>query len=278
MLKIKLRIIVLITSLIALLISAGCGQTAAPNKKTISAAGATSLQPLVKAAADEFMAKYTDVQVNISGGGSMTGLNNVANGSIDIGNSDVAVTSELQDKGLVDHQVCIAPFLIIVNKDVNVDNLSKTQLSDIFTGKISNWKDVGGKDQKISIIGRAASSGTRMTIKNIVMDGEEFTTAAIAQDSTGNLLTGIQQTPGSIGYIDAAYLKDTVKALKYNGTAYSADNVVNGSYPIYASEHMYTKGEAVGTVKDFLDYILSVEFQNNFVEKAGFIPINKVKK
>lgn len=278
MFKTKFKIIILVTSLIALLISAGCGQTAAPNKKTISAAGATSLQPLVKAAADQFMAKNTEVQVNTSGGGSMTGLNNVASGSIDIGNSDVEATPELQDKGLVDHQVCIAPFLIIVNKDVTVDNLTKAQLSDIFTGKITNWKEVGGKDQKISIIGRAASSGTRMTIKNIVLDGAEFTTAAIAQDSTGNLLTGIQQTPGSIGYIDAAYLNDTVKALKYNGIAYSVDNVVNGSYPIYAYEHMYTKGEAGGTVKDFIDYILSDDFQNNFVEKTGFIPINKVEK
>jgi phosphate transport system substrate-binding protein len=278
MFKTKFKIIFLVTSLITLLILAGCGQTAAPNKKTISAAGATSLQPLVKAAADEFMAKNTDMQVNISGGGSMTGLNNVANGSIDIGNSDVVVTPELQDKGLVDHQVCVAPFLIIVNKNVTVDNLTKAQLTDIFTGKITNWKEVGGNDQKISVIGRAASSGTRMTIKNIVMNGAEFTTAAISQDSTGNLLTGIQQTPGSIGYIDAAYLNDTVKALKYNGVAYSVDTVVNGSYPIYTFEHMYTKGEAVGTIKDFIDYILSDDFQNNFVEKAGFIPVNKVKK
>ncbi|MDD2234268.1 MAG: phosphate ABC transporter substrate-binding protein [Desulfitobacteriaceae bacterium] len=275
MFKVKLRIIVLVTSLIALLVLAGCGQTAAPNKKTISAAGATSLQPLVKAAADEFMAKNIEVQVNISGSGSMTGLNNVANGSIDIGNSDVEVTPELQDKGLVDHQVCIAPFLIIVNKDVTVDDLTKAQLADVFTGKITNWKDVGGEDQKISIIGRAASSGTRMTFRNIVLDGAEFTTDAIAQDSTGNLLTGIKQTPGSIGYIDAAYLNDTIKALKYNGVAYSVDNVVNGSYPIYAYEHMYTKGEPVGIVKEFIDYILSDEFQNNFVEKNGFIPINK---
>lgn len=190
MFKTKFKIVTLGISLIALLILAGCGQTAEPNKKTISSAGATSLQPLVKAAAEEFMDKHTDVQINISGGGSMTGLNNVANGSIDIGNSDVVVTAELQDKGLVDHQVCVAPFLIIVNKDVTVDNLTKAQLSDIFTGKITNWKEVGGNDQKISIIGRAASSGTRMTVKNIIMDGAEFTTAAIAQDSTGNLLTG----------------------------------------------------------------------------------------
>lgn len=291
MFKAKSKVALVSTTLIALLALVGCGQTAAPtpttpnssstttiDKKTISASGSTALQPLVKLAADEFMAKNAGVQVNISGGGSMTGLNNVANGAVDIGNSDVVVTQELAGKGLVDHEVAVAPFLIIVNKDVTVDNLTKAQLTDIFTGKITNWKEVGGKDVEISIIGRAKSSGTRATIVKVVMDGKEFTDSAAAQDSTGNLLTGVAKTPGSIGYIDAAYLKDTVKALKYNGVAYSADAVASGEYPIYAIEHMYTKGEPTGTVKLFLDYILSTEFQETNVEKTGFVPVSKLKK
>ncbi|TGE33972.1 phosphate ABC transporter substrate-binding protein [Desulfosporosinus sp. Sb-LF] len=289
MFKAKSKIALVSTTLIALLALVGCGQTAAPtpttpnatttvDKKTISAAGSTALQPLVKLAADDFMGKNAGVQVNLSGGGSMTGLNNVASGAVDIGNSDVVVTPELKDKGLIDHEVAVAPFLIIVNKDVTVDNLTKAQLSDIFTGKITNWKDVGGKDAKISIIGRAKSSGTRATIVKIILDGKEFTDTAAAQDSTGNLLTGVAQTPGAIGYIDAAYLKDTVKAIKYNGVAYSADTVASGQYPIYAIEHMYTKGEATGTVKAFLDYIVSPEFQSKSVEKSGFIAISKIKK
>jgi phosphate binding protein len=288
--KTKSKIALVSTTLIALLALVGCGQTTTPttpapnsstatiDKKTISAAGSTALQPLVKLAADDFMANNAGVQVNLSGGGSFTGLNNVASGSVDIGNSDVFVTDELKDKGLVDHQVAVAPFLIITNKDVTVDNLTKAQLSDIFTGKIANWKDVGGKDEKISIIGRAKSSGSRATIVKIVMDGKDFTDAATAQDSTGNLITGVAQTPGAIGYIDAAYLKDTVKALKYNGVAFSPDAVSNGQYPIYAFEHMYTKGEATGTVKSFLDYITSKDFQDKNVVKSGFIPISKVKK
>ncbi len=110
------------------------------------------------------------------------------------------------------------------------------------------------------------------------MDGKKMTDAAAATDSTGNLLTGVGQTPGAIGYIDAAYLKDTVKALKFNGIAYSADAVASGQYPIYSFEHMYTKGEATGTVKLFLDYMTSKEFQDKNVEKAGFIAISKMKK
>lgn len=290
MFKSKSKMALIGTTLIALLTLVGCGQTAAPttptptsgatsiDKKTISAAGSTALQPLVKIAADEFMTKNAGVQVNLSGGGSFTGLTNVASGSVDIGNSDVFVTDELKDKGLVDHQVAIAPFLLITNKDVTIDNLTQAQAKDIFTGKITNWKEVGGQDVKISIIGRAKSSGSRATIVKIVMDGKDFTDAAAAQDSNGNVITGVAQTPGAIGYIDAAYLKDTVKALKYNGVALSADTVGNGQYPIYALEHMYTKGEATGTVKLFLDYILSPEFQDKNVVKSGFIPISKMKK
>jgi len=289
--KMKSKIALVSTTLIALMVLAGCGQSAAPttpaptpnatatiDKKTISAAGSTALQPLVKLAADDFMAKNPGVQVNLSGGGSMTGLNNVASGSIEIGNSDVVAPDEMKSAGLVDHQVCVAPFILIANKDVTVDSLTKAQASDIFTGKVINWKDVGGKDEKISIIGRAASSGTRLNIEKIVMDGQKMSEAAAAQDSTGNLLTGVGQTPGAIGYIDAAYLKDTVKALKFNGVAYSADAVSSGQYPIYSFEHMYTKGEATGTVKLFLDYMASKDFQDKNVEKSGFIPMSRVKQ
>lgn len=277
----------LVGGIVLSLALAGCGQTPAQDagksnvtidKKVITASGSTAIQPLVKTAGDDFMAKYSEVQVNISGGGSLTGLNNVVNGSSDIGNSDVVVPDELKDKGLIDHQVAVAPFLIIVNPSVTIDNLTQAQLKDIFTGKITNWKDVGGNDQKISVIGRAASSGSRLTIRQIVMDNADFTSAAVSQDSTGNLITAVSQTPGAIGYCDAAYLKDSIKALKYNGVAYSVEAVTSGKYPIYAYEHMYTKGEATGTVKAFLDYIQSAEFQNQSVEKAGFIPVSKMGK
>lgn len=275
MFKTKSMIALVSVALIAVLALAGCGQT---DKRTITTAGSTALQPLVQIAAKDFMNKNAGIQVNVSGGGSFTGLNNVASGAVDIGNSDVFVTDELKDKGLVDHQIAIAPFLIIVNKDVTLDNLTQAKMKDIFTGKVTNWKDVGGKDEKISIIGRAKSSGSRATISKIVMDGADFTDAAIAQDSTGNLITGVAQTPGAIGYIDAAYLKDTVNALKYNGVAYSTDTVSKGQYPIYAFEHMYTKGEPTGTVKAFIDYMMGADFQNANVEKAGFLPVSKIKK
>ncbi|CAA7600453.1 Phosphate binding protein [Acididesulfobacillus acetoxydans] len=284
----KSKIALLSVALAAALALSGCGQSgaagqagggsAAGGKKTVNTAGSTALEPLVKIAADEFMQKNSGVQVTVSGGGSFTGLNNVASGAIDIGNSDVFVTPELKGKDLVDHQVAVAPFLIIVNNDVPVDNLSQAQLQDIFTGKVTNWRQVGGKNEKISIIGRAKSSGSRATISKVVLDGKDFTPAAASQDSTGNLIESVAQTPGAIGYIDAAYLTGKVKALKYNGVAYSASTVENGQYPIYAFEHMYTKGEPTGNVKAFLDYMMSSDFQNRNVAKAGFLPISAMKK
>ncbi len=244
---------------------------------TVTAVGSTALLPLVKQAAAEFMAKYPKVTINVSGGGSFTGLSQVASGAADIGNSDVFATEELKDKNLVDHQVAIAPFLIVVNPKVTVSALTQEQLIEIFTGKVTNWKEVGGPNQRITIIGRATSSGSRATIKEIVLKGREFAKNAIVQDSNGSVRAGIASTPGSIGYIDAAYLNDTVKTIAYNGVPYSPENVVSGKYPIYAFEHMYTKGSPQGATKAFIGHIMSAEFQKKYVEKLGFIPVSDLK-
>lgn len=270
---------------------AGCGAPKAQNdtsgnasgnqaakQETVTAVGSTALLPLVQAAKEEFEAKNQNVTINVSGGGSFTGLTQVANGAAQIGNSDVGVTPELQGAGLVDYKVAVAPFIIIVNPDVNVDSLTQDQLIGIFTGKTKNWSEVGGKNENITIIHRPASSGSRATIKAIVLKGQEFDPSAVTQDSNGKVFDGIKSTPGSIGYIDAAYLKDGVKPLAYNGVKYSADAVTSGQYPVFAYEHMFTKGEATGATKAFLDFIMSPAFQNAYVEKQGFVPVSKMSK
>lgn len=263
---------------------AGCGGTkdepkaAAEVQGTVTASGSTALLPLLKPAQEEFQKKYQKVTVNVAGGGSFTGLNQVSAGSVNIGNSDVPATGEYKDKGLVDHQVAVAPFVFIANSDVTVDTLSQQQYVDILTGKITNWKDVGGKDQKITLVHRAKSSGSRATIAEVVLKGVEFTDNAVIQDSNGAVRSAIASTPGSIGYVDAAYVDTTIKALAFNGEKYTADAVINGKYPVYAYEHMFTKGEATGAVKAFLDYVMSKDFQEAYVEKSGFVPMTKMKK
>lgn len=278
----KMLVVLLMVVLVGTLMG-GCGgnkdnAAGAEIQGTVSASGSTALLPLLKPAQEEFQKKYPKVTVNIAGGGSFTGMNQVAAGSVVIGNSDVPVPAELKDKGLVDHQVAVAPFVFIANQDVAVDSLTKQQLIDIFTGKVTNWKDVGGKDEKITIIHRAKSSGSRATIAEVVMNNAAFTDNAVIQDSNGAVRAGIASTPGAIGYVDAAYADSTVKVLAYDGVKYSPENVIAGKYPVYAYEHMYTKGEATGAAKAFIDYVMSKEFQETYVEKNGFLPITKMKK
>ena len=268
----------------AMMLLTGCGgpQKAASGGESlsgkISASGSTALLPLLKPAQEAFQAKYKDVSINIAGGGSFTGMNQVAEGSVDTGDSDVNLPAEYKDKGLVDHKVVVEPFVFIVDKANKVDNLTKDQVIGILTGKIKNWKDVGGEDQKITLIHRAKSSGSRATISDVVLKGQEFTDDAVIQDSNGAVRAAIASTPGAIGYVDAPYADDSVKILKFDGVEYSAQNIIDGKYPIYGYGHMYTKGEPTGALNAFIDYILSDEFQNTQVEKLGFIPISKMKK
>ncbi|WP_248924723.1 phosphate ABC transporter substrate-binding protein [Paenibacillus hamazuiensis] len=260
-------------------------QTTAPTPQptkelsgTVTASGSSALLPLVKQAAEDFMKANPKVTVNVTAGGSGTGLKNVADGTSDIGNSDIEAGPEYKDKNLVDHVVAIAPFALIVHKDVKVDNLTKQQAADIFMGKITNWKDVGGADAKIVVVHRPDSSGSRALVKKIVLDGQEFTKDGVTQESSGAVATAVGQTANSIGYVDTPYLNDTIKALKFEGVAFSKDAIKDGKYPLYGVEHMYTKGEAKDAVKAFLDYIMGSEFQTKKVEELKFLPANLLKK
>ena len=285
----KRKIVMALSALtVSATLLAGCGGSQQPAATSgsgdakisgkVSASGSTALLPLLKPAQEAFQEKYKDVTINVAGGGSFTGMNQVGEGSVDIGNSDVNLPDEYKDKGLVDHKVVVEPFVFIVDKANKVDNLTKDQVVGILTGKIQNWKDVGGDDQKITLIHRAKSSGSRATISDVVLKGAAFTDDAVIQDSNGAVRAAIASTPGSIGYVDAPYADDSVKVLKFDGVEYSAQNIIDGKYPIYGYGHMYTKGEPTGAVKAFIDYILSDEFQNTQAEKLGFITVNKMKK
>ena len=258
--------LVLVTGVVS-----GCGR---PKKITIS--GSTALAPLLKQASSDYQGVNSRVTVEVSGGGSFTGLTQVASGAVNIGASDVPAPPDLASQGLVDHKVAVAPFLLVVNPGVSVSNLTAQQAVDIFTGKVTNWKQVGGQDLPIVIIHRAASSGSRATIKQVVLNGQEFTDKATILNSNGEVRKAIGQTPGAIGYIDAAYLDNTVKALSYNGVAYSPQAVIGGQYPIFAYEHLFTKGTPPKNVQAFLDFVMSPDFQNKWVEQLGFIPMSKM--
>lgn len=239
---------------------------------TVSCSGSTALLPIMKQAAEDFMKANPKVTVTTAGGGSGTGLQQATDGTVMIGNSDVFAKD---GSGLVDHQVALEPFCFIVNNAVGtkVKNLTTAQLVDVFSGKITNWKDVGGDDQKISIIMRAASSGTRMTIQSLVMKDTQFTTNGIVQDSTGAVRTTVGKTPGAIGYVDFAYIDTSVTALSYNGVDPTIANVKNNKYTLTSIGHMYTKGEATGAAKAFIDYVQSPIFQNRVLPFYKFVSL-----
>lgn len=265
--------------------SSSSGDTKKEISGSITLAGSTALQPLADQAGKKFSEKNTKATINVQGGGSGTGIKLVSEGTADIGNSDITAEEANLDaqkvKELVDHKVCAIGFAVVVNKDVNLDSLTKDQIQKIFTGEVTNWNQVGGNDLAINVINRAKSSGTRATFKNTVMGGkDEKEGLGTTQDSNGNVEKGIQSTNGSISYLALSYLtdkvKENVKAVKIEGVEASEESIVAGKYPFWSYEHMYTKGEAKDLSKAFIDYMIGDE-NKELVKKLGYIPMSEMK-
>ena len=270
----------------------GCSSNATSNDSdskseslsgTITAAGSSALKPLVDVAAEQFSNENPDVSITVDAGGSGEGLKQVADKTVTLGNSDVAAEEKLdkdQAKDLVDHQVCVVTMAPIVNKDVGVKDLTKQQLIDIFTGKTTNWKDVGGPDEDIVLVTRPTSSGTRATFQKYALDGnEEASNASMETDDSGVLLTNVKDTKGAIGYVALSYLTGDagVETVAIDGVEPTLENTYSGEYPVWTFEHMYTKGEPNEVVSAFLDYITGDKYGSQ-MEKLGYGVSSKMTK
>ena len=268
----------------ALIAAAGCGGNSEPAKSG-AASGSSALLPLVKDAAAKFKSKNPEVSLTLNAGGSGTGLKQVAEGSVNIGNSDVPAEKKLpaeKAKDLVDHKVCTMTVATIINKDIadKVKSLTSQQLQDVFTAKVTNWKEVGGPDEAIVLVTRPTTSGTRALFTELALAGqEEASNKSLETDDSGTLIQSVAQTKGAIGYVALPYLVNNkdVAALAIDGVAPTLENTYNGTYKVWGYEHMYTKGEPTGAVKAFLDYILSDEYGVE-IEKQGYGVSSKMKK
>lgn len=271
----------------------GCGSDTASNDKaasssslsgSITGSGSSALLPLAKDAADKFKELHPEVSITLNGGGSGTGLKQVADGSVDIGNSDVAADTKLDKAvadGLVDHKVYVVTMAPVVNKDIaaTVKSLTKQQLTDIFTAKITNWKEVGGPDEEIVLITRPSTSGTRALFKEFALGGaEEASNKSLETDDSGTLLQSIKDNKGAIGYVALSYLVNNqdVATVSVDGVAPTLENTYNGTYPVWGYEHMYTKGEPNATVKSYLDFIMSDEYGKS-MEAQGYGVTSKMQ-
>ncbi|KYC66816.1 phosphate ABC transporter substrate-binding protein PstS family protein [Heyndrickxia coagulans] len=266
-------------------IAAGCGNAKGTatsgngtKQESITAVGSTALQPLVQEAAAQYMNDHPGATINVQGGGSGTGLSKVAEGAVQIGNADVFAEEKdgIDASKITDHKVAVVGFAPVANQDIGVDNLTKQQLIGIFTGKIKNWKEVGGKDLKIVVINRAEGSGTRAVFEKQALDGATAVKAQ-EQDSSGTVQKIVNETPGAISYLAFSYINNKVKALKVDGVEPTEENVKTNKWKIWAYEHMYTKGKAKGLTEKFIDYMLSDEVQKNLVPKLGYMPISEMQ-
>ncbi|SFA77986.1 phosphate ABC transporter substrate-binding protein [Clostridium frigidicarnis] len=257
-----------------------------PYSGTVLSIGSTALQPLVEKTVSGFNQKYPDVTVNVQGGGSGVGINQVAQGSAQIGNSDIPASSKIKDesilKQLVETKVCGIGFALVTTKDVGVENLTIEQIQDIFTGKTTNWNQLGGKNINITIVNRSKSSGTRAAFKNTILkENDEKEGLGITQDSTSAALKAVKETDGSVSYVALSNLmtdkdKEGVTLIKINGIEPTDKNIVDNQYPFWSYEYMITKGEPENEVKAFIDFIKSDENKGT-VEKLGYIPMGNFK-
>ena len=249
----------------------------------LTIAGSSALLPIMQEAATQFQAANPGVQITVTGGGSGAGRKQVCGGQIDIGNSDVRLTGkEKKDLGCgsaVETPVAIQAFAPVANKvgPGSTVTLNRKQLVAIFTGQITNWKDVGGDNQPIVLINRAKGSGTRAVMARYLFDGpDKFAVGAAEEDNNQTVLQTVAQTPGAISYLGFAYLSDpNIVAFQIDGIAPTRDDIRNGRWPIVGIGYSITKGQPnpIGTA--FLSYVISQQFQSSKAfESLGYVAVN----
>ncbi len=247
-------------------------------KKTLTLTGSTTVLPIAQLCAEKFMEQHPDVDISVRGGGSGVGIAALIDGTCDIAMASRPMkTKELKSarsKGINPVATVIARdgIAIIVHPSNPLSEITMAQLRDIYTGKISNWKDVGGKSGRIVVISRDVASGTFEVFKKLVLKGAKTRADALMLASNKAVATTVEKTPGAIGYVGLGYVSSKVKALTVDGVKPTKKTVASGEYKLSRPLYFYTDGKPKGLAKEFIDFVLSPEGQK-IVEEAGFVPV-----
>ena len=243
---------------------------------SISMVGSTSMEKFANALSEAFMEKYPKVTVTAEFVGSGAGIEAVSNGTADIGNSSRNLKDEEKAKGVAENIVAIDGIAVVVDPANTVEDLTKDQLTSIYDGTVTNWKDGGGNDAPIVVVGREAGSGTRGAFEEL-LKLEDACKYSNELDSTGAVMAKVASTPGSIGYVSLDVLDDTVKALKLDGAEPTEENIKAGKYFLSRPFVMATKGEISeqsDLIKALFDFIYSDE-GSELVKSVGLITADK---
>ncbi len=236
--------------------------------------GGTAHIPVMREAAKRIMKFNPAIQITIAGGGSGTGIKQVGEGLVDIGNSGRRPTqAEIKKYGLKMYKWAIDGVAGVVNPENKVVSLTTKQLQDIFSGKITTWKQLGGANRQINVYTRDKASGTRAVFWKKALKKSNITDRANVVVSNGAMKTAIRNDPFGIGYVSVGFIDKSVKAIVLDGVLPDIETVKTGRYKIARGLYSNTKGEAKGLAKKFIDYLLSPEGRKLIADK-GFIPCN----
>ena len=248
-------------------------ETFAGQSGKIDIAGGTAHIPVMPEAAKRIMTVNSDIRINVEGGGTGVGVQKAGEGLVEIGNTGRALSEdEIAKYGLVSFAFAVDGVTVVLNPANGVKDLSAAQVQDIFAGKITNWKDVGGADAAITLYSRDEASGTRE-----VFWGKMLKKGAIADNanivaSNGAMKVAVAQDANAIGYMSIGFVDDSVKAPTLEGVEPSQDNAKSGAYKVARKLYMNTKGEPQGLTRMFIDYVTSPECAD-IIAKAGYIPL-----
>ncbi len=265
------KLISIVLAAVLALSLAACGNSDSLSGK-VATDGSTSMEKVIGALKETFEGEHNGVEVTYNPTGSSAGITAVAEGRCDIGLSSRNLKDSEKEQGLTGTVLAYDGIAVIINPENTVEDLTVEQIAAIYTGRITNWSEVGGIDAEIVCIGREASSGTRSGFEEIV--GVEDACAYRQElSSTGDVITAVSQNPGAVGYASLASVKDTVKAIQVGGIAPSDETVKNETYAIQRPFILVTKGELSETAKAFFDFITS-DAANEVITAAGVVPAN----